>query len=141
MCVEFLSPGQLILRWERLMKVDTTLTKASVLVAAWKRGGYCLMRRSVVAQSPYFGCFDPAPCVVGEWSCGGYIKSFSSPVHGSMRGGSRVSFVQGTTNVRLLTRYPIRSSAASFAGREKVLDRKFTVRSSKTVGARRLQKS
>jgi len=138
---EVVVAGQLIFRCVRWMKVESILVNASVFIAAWKSGGYCLISRSVVSQSPYFGCLGLPFAFAGDEVPGGNTKPFSSPVQGSMSGGSQVSCVCATVKVSVFTKCATRSSAASFAGLEKILDLNVMLTPSKTAGAIRLLKS
>jgi len=134
-------PGHDILRCVRLVSSENAATKAGTFVAAWKRGGYCLTRRSCISHEPYFGALSFAGPVWGFCICGSYVNFFSAPVSGQTIGGRKVSGVCGMWKVKVLTWRPIRDSASMRAGFEKVEALKVEVMVSNRGGAARDEKS
>jgi hypothetical protein len=116
------------------MSSEKTAQKAGTFVAAWKRGGYCLIRRSCISQVPYLGALSfAAPC--GVETCGSYTNGFSAPVHGSMIGGRKVSAACGMWKVKVFTWRPMRDKASMRAGLLKEEGLNVTVMFSKRRGA------
>ena len=122
------------------MSSEKAETNDGTLVAAWKRGGYCLTRRSCISQVPYLGVLSFAGpfCV---WTWGSYTNSSSDPDSGSMTGGRKVSGVCGMWKVKVLTWRPILERASMRAGLVKVDDLKVVVTDSKSKGAARVDMS
>lgn len=119
-------------RFSRFGKAESARMKAETLVDAWKSAGYCLAKASVVARFPCFGSW-----IVERSSRGVYVKAISAPVNGLMRGGNVDSAVCGKSKLSSLTWWPIRSSAAIFAGLVKALVRKVIRRSRNSSGPAR----
>ena len=63
------------------------LMKDGTLVAAWKSGGYCSVRRSPSSELAYLGLVRTD--AIDVW--GVYRKFISFPVSGCIRGGKKVA--------------------------------------------------
>lgn len=101
-----------------------------IFVAAWKIGGYCWMRTSSISQDPYFGAFS----LVGDSTCGTYVKLSCSPLNGSKIGGRNASAECGALKLNFFTWRPILFNVAIRPGLVNDPTLKFTVISLKTYG-------